>query len=306
MSTVLVSGLINIETTLRVDQFPIPYFPVTYPFHQINTTVAGVGFNISKALATLGNQVQLLSIIGSDFYSDIIRQTYNQLGLSEVGILSLDEKTAQSIVLYDSQGNRQIYTDLKDIQDQTYPAQTFEEKSAGCDICVLSNINFSRPLLPLAKARNIPIACDVHAIRDLEDAYNRDFIQYADILFCSHENLAFAPQELIRQLWSRFQTPLCVIGLGAEGALLGIRQQQKLEHFPIVSTRPIVNTIGAGDALFSAFLDGFLQGLSPQKSLERAMLFASYKIGARGAAEGFLTQIELDDLVLKLNSFHQP
>ncbi len=302
MSKVLVCGLINIETTLRVDQFPIPYFPVTYPIHQINTTVAGVGFNISKALATLGNQVQLLSITGSDFYHHLINKQMEQLSLPSNGILPIVEKTAQSIILYDPQGNRQIYTDLKDIQDQTYPTQAFEETSAGCEICVLCNINFSRPLLALAQAWNIPIACDVHAIHDLDDAYNQDFMRSAHILFCSHENLALAPEEFMRQLWSRFQTPLCVIGLGADGALLGIHQQQRIEHFAAVSTRPVVNSIGAGDALFSAFLDGFLRGFSPQKALQRAMVFASYKIGARGAAEGFLSLAELDHLFVDINS----
>ena len=30
MARVLVAGLINIETTLRVERFPLDYFPVTY------------------------------------------------------------------------------------------------------------------------------------------------------------------------------------------------------------------------------------------------------------------------------------
>ena len=47
MSRILVSGLINIETTLKVDGFPIPYFPVRFPFHGVNSTVSGVGYNIA-------------------------------------------------------------------------------------------------------------------------------------------------------------------------------------------------------------------------------------------------------------------
>ena len=53
MNNILVSGLINIETTLKIDAFPIPYQPVRYPFFGINSTVSGVGFNVSKALTTL-------------------------------------------------------------------------------------------------------------------------------------------------------------------------------------------------------------------------------------------------------------
>ena len=38
MTRILVSGLINIETTLRVDSFPLTYEPVRYPFFGINST----------------------------------------------------------------------------------------------------------------------------------------------------------------------------------------------------------------------------------------------------------------------------
>ena len=52
---ILVSGLINIETTVGVDGFPIDYSPVRYPFFGVRSTVSGVGLNVSKALTTSGN-----------------------------------------------------------------------------------------------------------------------------------------------------------------------------------------------------------------------------------------------------------
>jgi ribokinase len=42
------SSQINIETTLRVDSFPLTYEPVRFPFFGINSTVSGVGYNIAK------------------------------------------------------------------------------------------------------------------------------------------------------------------------------------------------------------------------------------------------------------------
>jgi ribokinase len=55
-----------------------------------------------------------------------------------------------------------------------------------------------------------------------------------------------------------------------------------------VQTRPPVSTIGAGDALFSAFLYSYTHTRDPYRSLQQAVVFASYKIGETGAAEGFL------------------
>ena len=43
MDRILVSGLINVETTLRVDDFALDYEPVRYPFFGIKSSVSGVG-----------------------------------------------------------------------------------------------------------------------------------------------------------------------------------------------------------------------------------------------------------------------
>ena len=59
----LVSGLLNTETTAAVRGFPIPYYPIDYPFFGVHTAVSGVAFNIAKALRALGDPVRLASII---------------------------------------------------------------------------------------------------------------------------------------------------------------------------------------------------------------------------------------------------
>ena len=41
MANILVSGLINTETTVRVRQFPVNYYPIDYPFFGVNTAVSG-------------------------------------------------------------------------------------------------------------------------------------------------------------------------------------------------------------------------------------------------------------------------
>ncbi len=63
MSKVFIAGLINIETTLQVDGFPISYAPVRYPFNGVNSSVSGVGYNIARALTRLGDQVILDQVI---------------------------------------------------------------------------------------------------------------------------------------------------------------------------------------------------------------------------------------------------
>lgn len=258
--------------------------------------VSGVGYNIASALSTLGNEVDFLSIIGRDMASDTVHKALDQDGLASHFIINEMPFTAQSIIIYDSSGRRQIHTDLKDIQDRLYPPRLFEKALHRCAMAVLCNINYNRPLLAIAQEKGIPIATDVHTIADSEDAYNQDFMAAADILFMSDELLPCAPEEFARQLLQRYGTALIIIGLGAEGALLAVQKDDFIGRFPAVSTRPIVNTIGAGDALFSSFIHSYRQSGDPYLAIRKAIVFASYKIGTSGAAEGFLNADELDDL----------
>ncbi|MDX2006434.1 MAG: carbohydrate kinase family protein [Meiothermus sp.] len=293
----LVSGLVNLETTLKVDRFPLVYEPVRFPFFGVGSRVAGVGFNLSKALVTLGSRVELLSLTGRDEVGLLAHKAVVELGLSTAYLLPELEAQPQSVILYEPGGRRMIFSDLKDIQDRTYPAGRFEAALENAALAVLCNINFSRALLPVAKAGGVPVATDVHTIGSLEDAYNDDFMAAADVLFQSHEKLPVTPEEWVGQVSRRYGKKLMVVGLGAEGALLW--DGGRAVRVPAVQPRPAVNTVGAGDALFAAFLHFYAKGLEPYGCLRRAVWFAGYKVGASGAAEGFLGEEDLERLAAR-------
>jgi len=294
MPVILVSGLINIETTLRIGEFPLEYNPVNYPFFGIQSSVAGVGYNIARALTALGDRPILLSLIGrDDFAAGLVHETLQKDGIHPQNVLGLADQTAQSVIIYDSHGKRQIHVDLKNIQELTYPEEEYKTALEGCDIAALCNINFSRGMLASARNSGKLVATDVHAIDTLDDPYNRDFMEFADILFMSHENLLLPPEEWARAVMGRYKNRIVVIGLGAQGCLLAVREDGFLERIPAVTTRPVVNSIGAGDALFSAFLHHFEYSRNPYLAIRSAVVFASYKIGTVSAADGFLNEEDL-------------
>ncbi|MBN1919921.1 MAG: carbohydrate kinase family protein [Anaerolineae bacterium] len=293
MAKILVAGLINIETTLRIEDFPVLYQPVRFPFWGVNTTVSGVGYNVARALTVLGDEARFLALIGRDGLGQLALQSLEADAIPRQHVLPALTQTPQSVILYDGSGQRAINVDLKDIQEQSYPWAEFESALAGCDLAALCNINFARPFLEATTARGIPIATDVHTIADLDDAYNRDFMAAADILFMSHEALPVAPEEWARRILKHFGPKIVVIGLGREGALLVERRPEALVRLPAVFTRPVVNSIGAGDALFSAFIHFYAYERNAYDALRKAVVFASYKIGETGAAAGLLTEAEL-------------
>jgi ribokinase len=302
MSQLLVSGLINIETTARMDGFPIPYQPVRYPFFGVNSTVSGVGYNIAKALTALGAPVRLVSMVGRDLLARLVYEQLQADGIAQGFVIGELRETPCSVILYDADGRRMINVDPKDIQECAYPEILFEQAAQDVSLAVLCNINFSRPFLRQVKESGAPVATDVHAISSLDDDYNRDFMAAADILFMSDELLPCAPEDWVKRLWDRYGTKIVVIGLGAQGALLGVRSDGFVERIPAAQTRPIVNTIGAGDALFSSFIHVFNQTRDPYLAIKKAVVFASYKIGEAGAAPGFLDQAGLDRLYTELEA----
>lgn len=297
MGKVLVSGLINIETTLKVPGFPIDYTPVNYPFFGVGTSVSGVGLNVGKALKRLGDDVHLLSLIGRDYEGEMAMNECQALGLDTRYLKKELDETAKSVILYEESGRRQIYVDLKNLQELSYPEDSFREALVDCSLAVLCNINFSRKLLSLTKAQGVKIATDVHVLRDLNDSYNADFMSAADILFMSHEGQIGHEKDFVQKVAQTYNNEIIVMGMGAEGALLYVKKDQSFTQFPSVLTRPIVNTIGAGDALFSSFIHYFNKTNDPYSSLKKAIVYASWKIGEKGAAQGLLTLEGLENLI---------
>lgn len=294
---ILVSGLINTETTVKVKKFPIKYFPIDYPFFGVNTRVSGVAYNIVKALNTLGDDVKFVTMTGKDFAADYVGSVIREIGVSTENVKAVLKATPNSVVLYDEEGKRQIYCDLKDVQETAYEFE--QELYADCHVVVACNTNFNRELLKKAKAHGKIIATDVHVLGDINDQYNKDFMEYANILFLSDENIKGDYREFLKELENTYGNDIIVLGMGNKGALMYVKEEEKFYQLPAITVGNVVNTVGAGDALFSSFIHFYAKGFSPLEALKYAEVFASYKIGFDGASEGFAEEEKIEELVEK-------
>lgn len=295
MSKIFVSGLINIETTVKVRKFPIDYYPIDFPFFGVNSAVSGVGMNIAKALKTLGDDVVLTSMTGNDFESEKIIAELTSIGIDTKHIRKYLAATPASAVLYDDSGKRQIYCDLKNIQETEYG---FSDEFADSDIVVACNINFNRELIKKAKAAGKTIATDVHVLSDINDDFNREFLENADILFLSDEAINGDYRGFLRAISERYKNKIIVLGMGSKGALM--YTDNTFYQLSAVKVENVVNTVGAGDSLFSTFLHYYAKGAEPLECLKKAEIFASEKIKTNGAAKGFVSESTVDELSKKI------
>lgn len=293
MSKISVCGLVNMETTVSVEQFPLEYRPVDYRFFGINSFPGGVGFNVASAFKALGDDVTLFSLCGSDPAAEMIKSELESRGICSEYVLPRCRSTAQSVVLYDKSGRRNVICDLTDNQELTYDEEVFIKNAVDSDIICLCNINYSASMIPVAKRLGIMVATDVHCLCDIYDEYNSRFLRCADIVFLSNENIIGREYEFSQSLMREYGTKIVVVGMGDKGALLRIAESDEAILVPAVYTRPVVNTVGAGDSLYSAFLHFYADTHDALVSLKRAVYFASFKIGENGAAKGFLSHDDL-------------
>lgn len=291
MAKILIAGMVNVETSVNVHHFPIEYAPIEYPFNLAGYAIGGVGYNVAKALKTLGDDVSLLSYVGNDLAGGQIQRVLQKEGFDSKNIKAELQATPLSIVLYDDGGARRIYCDLKDIQDHRYPPEEIDFHDY--DLAVLTNANFTRSLLSKAKEQGCLIATDVQALGDIHDEYNADYMRHADILFLSNACFEGREEDMARSIYREYGNQTIVVGMGEKGALLYQGENDRITFVPAKRPREVVSTVGAGDALFSCFIHFFTRGEDVLSCLQKAVYFAGYKVGEKGASEGFLTEEEL-------------
>lgn len=293
---ILVSGLINIEANAAVRKFPVEYSPIEYAFNGVGVDLSGVAYNIIKALNALGDEVFPVSIIGKDIVGRMIKNELSGLKINTENLFEKLEKTCTSAVLFDENGKRKVFCDLKNIQDFVLPYKDLQDKVAASDGIVVCNINFNDELIRKAKESGKPVFTDVHVLSDIEDEYNKRFLQNADIVFLSDEGITGNHEDFLVSIWEKYKNRAVVLGQGKAGAMILDGKARTVTSVASVNTRSVLNTCGAGDALFSSFVHFYLKGFAPVECLKKAVTFASWKIGESGGAKGFVQENELEKL----------
>lgn len=282
MPCIAVAGIVNVRLAVPVDQFPVPFTSSRRIPGQIALRLSGVGWTIANTLRALGSDVTFATYIGRDPAGQLA-----EAGLRHARLLGpttqVCDAQPRAVVHYDDSGARSGTTDLRDTTTRLYPAEVFAhalDAAGHVDLAMLSNINFTRSLIGIVAERAIPIITDLHVIDTARSRHNNDWMRAAHVLSCSHEQLPCSSVEWIRQLWSLYGTPIVIVGQGAEGALIGLRQQHAVWHVPAVTPRPVRYTSGAGDTLLATFAHHYAVSGDPVEALRHGVLGAGWKVGA--------------------------
>ena len=294
MSKFLVAGIVQRETIVKVDKIPIEYTYVINSPNTIYSSTGGDAYNESLALKWLGDSVDFMSMIGKDESMDLINPPGSEITLETDYILPRLHNTPVSVVLYDNDRKQQIFEDYKELKEVAYDLNLFKERAIRSEMLVISNVNFCRPLLEIGKVLRKPIAVNIREYQESMLCHNEEFLKAADILYVSDDNLIEEPYEFVKSLAAKYRSQIIILGQGADGLILYDKNKNIIAHYNTVKTHGIVNTVGAGNALFSSFLHYYNQTGDSVYSVKNALLFASYKIGFIGTSNGFMTEEQID------------
>ena len=86
------------------------------------------------------------------------------------------------------------------------------------------------------------------------------------------------------------------MGCGSEGALMYLGNKDQLYFEPAIAPYGVKSSIGAGDALLSAFTCLYNKGYPLEECFKKAVLFAGIKVSSSGGSNGFISLKQLNEL----------
>jgi ribokinase len=291
----MVAGLVQFETIVKVEELPLPYKEFESIPDIINTGMGGAGFNEAMALKWLGNDVDFMSMVARNMSRRQVEayMKINDVRMSTEYIFPMLDGMPTAVILY-SKGKKQMFEDLKDIRTVEYDYDTFESHIQDKDMVLISSNNFCRPLIGLAEKYHKPLAVNMRSMRDDKVANKEDFLEGADIIYISDDDLDTDSYNVVKRCSEKYKAQVIIMGMGEKGTLLYTKKDNSFLEYKPVKTNEIVNTIGAGNAMFSSFLNYYVKTGNARESIKNALLFASYKIGFVGTSNGFLTEEQIE------------
>lgn len=293
MAKFIIAGITQLETIIKVDRIPLEFKAFNPMNNSIHTAAGGDAFNISLALKWLGDDIKFMSVVGRDQSMGIFNPPDREVTLETDYVLPLMNATPMQVMFFDEQRNEQVFEDLKDIRDVGYEMSLVDPIIDEAEMVVLSNANFCRPIMQLAGEHDKKLAVKIHSFSRAKEKYNADFLSAANIVFFSDVDQE-DHYEFCQEMARKYDIDTIILGQGAGGLLLHDNTKNMTMHYDPIRTGRVVNTAGAGNALFACFLHYVQKGFGAVEAIHKALLFVSNKIGYMGTSNGFMTEAQLE------------
>lgn len=264
------------------------------------SVLGGAPFNVARHLQVLGLHPVMISRIGNDTLGTTLLQEMAQLGM-QTAAMQRDStySTGQVRVVLENGDHR-----FEILPDQAYDFIQPDPMCACLRTTPPQLAYFGTLAQRGAQSRfaaqvflrecQCPLFLDINLRAPW---YDRDTVtaslRAAQIVKLNDEELAVVAGmfgwplldefEQASALQREFELQQVLVTCGAAGCWLLDAQQQLHRARPTSDNRPVVDTVGAGDAFAAVFMQGLLLGWALPTTLQRACDYASAQCRVRGA-----------------------
>ena len=262
------------------------------------TRMASMGGN--SLYAALGvrlwqPRVGVVTRRGEDFPRDLAAEL-QALGIATDGIVDIVGPTVRNWIVYENNGDRHwIYRTPRErsrqvaVQPEDVPASWLTVEPPPVVHIAAMPLEAAEALVDRVRhiAPRALITLDTHEAYVVDYRQRlRDLAARVDAFMPSRAELADLvgyddPPRALATL-TGLPTPVIVVKMGAEGALLWDKAQGTL-HEVGIAPGPVVDVTGAGDAFCGGFAAGLSLGCSPLESAQRGAVSASYAVADFGS-----------------------
>jgi pseudouridine kinase len=249
----------------------------------------GVARNVAENLARLGHTAQLVSAVGDDVFGISLLQSTQNAGVLVAAVACLPtQRTATYLSLHGPDGDMAVAVNdmgiLKCLTPSFLQAHTELLQSA---VCTVLDCNLQPESLAwlLADPQGVPQFVDaVSAVKCTRIAPFLAGIHTLKVNRLEAQTLSGQGVQSVAEALSaaiklhQMGVRNVVVSLGEQGVCWCDAQGQS-GHLPIVPIA-VVNTSGAGDALLSGLVHGFLCGMSMHEAVKFAMACAEVTLSS--------------------------
>jgi fructokinase len=261
--------------------------------------LGGAPFNFAFHLQMLGFPVVFVSRVGEDADGDEVRTTIEKYGFDPEDIqIDPSHNTGRVDVQLDAQGVPEFNIRKDVAYDYIDITSKLESHIQNCSLLYYGTLvqraaHGFKIIQKILSSRPPQLKCfyDVNLRPDcFSSKVLRESLKHADILKLNEEELVLIGKMLggqhhtekgINDLRKRFRIEMVALTKGSEGSTLYTDNGRY--DAPITQVKNLVDTVGAGDAFASVLVAGYLNQLTPARTLAAASSLAARICSIEGA-----------------------
>ncbi|MGW8567132.1 carbohydrate kinase family protein [Isoptericola sp. NPDC055881] len=277
---VLVAGPASWNRIVHLDALPEPT-PHTVFARGAYDTVGGTSAGKALNLAGLGRGVVLRTVLGDDDEGARVREVLDDAGVRVLAEPAPDGRTESHLNLMDAGGGRlSVYVRAPGEVPASGPVwdATLEAVDTAATV-VVDLAAHSLPVLAAAAERGRDVWVDLHDY-DGAAAFHRPWAEAGTHVFLSSDRLPDHRAFMADRLAAGARLVVCTHGARGATALTA----DGFLDVPAERVDDVVDTNGAGDGFFVAFLDAHLRGADVAEALSAATAHAARVVRSPGLA----------------------